>query len=122
MHHGVYITNAANWFENTNFEITLNIDGTKRTVVASSLWVDGELGCMNTTGSEGNYVTTVEMFFAYDMSKISEIKIGFAARTPGDTFWSNSSLYNPKDYFIVDGHWPTNDTQQIIVENDGLLA
>ena len=122
-HHALYITNASNWWENTNFELFVagnhqfwaNAQGGLKTS-------DKAIAVINHSGTEGNYVTTIEIFISRESlaSYISNnaITVGFAWKTIGDQI--NNGNDGVSEYWLVAGHPASDGSKQFTVTSDGI--
>jgi hypothetical protein len=130
-HHGVYVTNAGSWYQNTNFEFFIN-GGNQNYVTAQGGApgvVSNGAGAIVTTGdAESGYVTVAEWFMpaAFYQSYIDAglIRVGFAFKTPGDVLFGGggTGVGGGDDWWYAVGHTPGTLAQQFYVYTDGVYA
>ena len=122
-HHALYVTNASNWWENTNFELFVsgnhqfwaNAQGGLKTS-------DKAIAVIDHSGTEGSYITTIEIFISREFlqSYISNnaITVGFAWKTPGDVI--NNGNDGESEYWLVAGHPASDGSKQFTVTSNGI--
>ena len=123
-HHDVSITDAGNWWENTNFEVFVN-GGTQYYVSANGAVATGS-GIIVTTAYEGtaNFVSVAEIFIPAPYLPIADYqRVGFAWKTPGDDITGGAANEGLADsYWVIPMHWPNNAAEQYYVNADGIFA
>ncbi len=122
-HHDVSITDAGNWWENTNFEVFTN-GGTQWYIAANGAKAGGT-GIIVTTASEGtaNFVSVAELFIpgAYFPEGASQ-RVGFAWKTNGDLITGGAANGGNEDaYWVIPMHWPNNAGEQYYVTAEGIF-
>lgn len=118
-------TTSANWWERTNFEFFIN--GNNQCFVTASA-SGGALSqaSLITTGSNGDYTTSFEVFIADgiipNLASSGFVKAGFAFKVAGEFITiENRDGGNATDWWWEAGHLPNDANLQYSIFNDGIF-